>query len=182
MTINRKLMIIMILSLFSLLLLTSCGHIGIGTGLLYTNTKTNFVSEYEEITSPKPMLNLSYVKSFDKFVINTSTNRLGNNARIRTIKINNREMQAKTTANIDTIALGYSFGNLTPYFVAGNVLLKTEARYKGRTIKTDNETALIYGTALSYRFSNQTISINLIAPSKALNLRYGAGIGYNFYI
>lgn len=175
--------------LFSLLIALFCsnaladiGHIGIGTGVLYTNTKTNYVNSTEELTSPKLMLNLSYVKSFDKFVINTSTNRLGNNARIRTIKINGREMQSKTTANIDTIALGYSFGNLTPYFVAGNVLLKTEVKYKGRTIKTDNETALIYGTALSYRFSNQTISINLIAPSKALNLRYGAGIGYNFYI
>lgn len=172
----------LLIALFCSNALANIGNIGIGTGVLYTNTKTDFSNKYEEITSPKLMLNLSYVKSFDKFIINTSTNRLGNNARIRTLKINNREMQAKTTANIDTIALGYSFGNFTPYFVAGNVLLKTEVRYKGKTIKTDNETALIYGTALSYRFSNQTISINLIAPSKPLNLRYAVGFGYNFYI
>lgn len=186
---HLKQMILMMKFFSSLLIALFCstafadiGHIGIGTGVLYTNTKTDYVNSTEEITSPKPMLNLSYVKSFDKFVINTSTNRLGNNARIRTFKINNREMQAKTTANIDTIALGYSFDNFTPYFVAGNVLLKTEVRYKGKTIKTDNETALIYGTALSYRFYNQTISINLIAPSKPLNLRYAVGLGYNFYI
>ena len=83
---------------------------------------------------------------------------------------------------IDTLALGYQIGKITPYLLVGNVDTKQEIRYKGRTIKKDNETALIWGTALSYRFYNQTVSINLIAPSKPLNLRYAVGLGYNFYI
>jgi hypothetical protein len=179
----------MVFIAFSLLIILSCsnaladvGHIGIGTGVLYTNTKTNYVNEFEEITSPKLMLNLSYVKSFDKFVLNTSTNRIGNNARIRTILNNKKEFQVKSTSNIDTLALGYQIGKITPYLLVGNVDTKQEIRYKGRTIQKDNETALIWGTALSYRFYNQTISINLIAPSKPLNLRYAVGFGYNFYI
>lgn len=172
----------LLITLFCSTALANIGNIGIGTGLLYTNTKTDYVNEFEEITSPKLMLNLSYVKSFDKFVVNTSTNRIGNNARIRTIRTNGREMQVKTTSNIDTISFGYRLGNFTPYLLAGNVDLTSKIRYKGRTIKTDNETALIWGTALSYRFYNQTISINLIAPSKPLNLRYAVGFGYNFYI
>ena len=174
---------------FSLLIILSCsnaladvGNIGIGTGVLYTNTKTDYVNEFEEITSPKLMLNLSYVKTYNKFVLNTSTNRIGNNARIRAILNNKKELQVKSTSNIDTIALGYQIGKITPYLLVGNVDTKQEIRYKGRTIKKDNETALIWGTALSYRFYNQTISINLIAPSKPLNLRYAVGLGYNFYI
>ena len=174
---------------FSLLIILSCsnaladvGNIGIGTGVLYTNTKTDYVNEFEEITSPKLMLNLSYVKTYNKFVLNTSTNRIGNNARIRAILNNKKEFQVKSTSNIDTLALGYQIGKITPYLLVGNVDTKQEIRYKGRTIKKDNETALIWGTALSYRFYNQTISINLIAPSKPLNLRYAVGLGYNFYI
>ena len=179
----------MVFIAFSLLIILSCsnaladvGHIGIGTGVLYTNTKTNYVNEFEEITSPKLMLNLSYVKSFDKFVLNTSTNRIGNNARIRTILNNKKEFQVKSTSNIDTLALGYQIGKITPYLLVGNVDTKQEIRYKGRTIQKDNETALIWGTALSYGFYNQTVSINLMAPSKPLNLRYAVGFGYNFYI
>lgn len=172
----------LLIALFCSNALANIGNIGIGTGLLFTNTKTDYVNSTEELTSPKLMLNLSYVKSFDKFVINTSTNRLGNNARIRTIRTNGREMQVKTTSNIDTISLGYRLGNFTPYLLAGNVDLVSKIRYNNRTIRTDNETALIWGTALSYRFYNQTISINLIAPSKPLNLRYAVGFGYNFYI
>lgn len=189
MAMHLKQKILMMKFLSSLLITLFCstafaniGNIGIGTGLLYTNTKTDYVNEFEEITSPKLMLNLSYVKSFDKFVINTSTNRIGNNARIRTILNNKKEFQVKSTSNIDTLALGYQIGKITPYLLVGNVDTKQEIRYKGRTIKTDNETALIWGTALSYRFYNQTISINLIAPSKPLNLRYAVGFGYNFYI
>ena len=179
----------MVFIAFSLLIILSCsnalaniGNIGIGTGVLYTNTKTNYVNEFEEITSPKLMLNLSYVKTYNKFVLNTSTNRIGNNARIRTILNNEKEFQVKSTSNIDTLALGYQIGKITPYLLVGNVDTKQEIRYKGRTIKKDNETALIWGTALSYRFYNQTVSINLIAPSKPLNLRYAVGFGYNFYI
>ena len=172
----------LLITLFCSTALANIGNIGIGTGLLYTNTKTDHVNEFEEITSPKLMLNLSHVKTFDKFVVNTSTNRIGNNARIRTILNNKKEFQVKSTSNIDTLALGYQIGKITPYLLVGNVGTKQEIRYKGRTIKTDNETALIWGTALSYRFYNQTISINLIAPSKPLNLRYAVGFGYNFYI
>jgi len=174
---------------FTLLIILSCstafadiGHIGIGTGVLYTNTKTDYVNEFEEITSPKLMLNLSYVKTYNKFVLNTSTNRIGNNARIRTILSNKKEFQVKSTSNIDTLALGYQIDKITPYLLVGNVDTKQEIRYKGITIQKDNETALIWGTALSYRFYNQTISINLIAPSKPLNLKYAVGFGYNFYI
>ena len=186
---HQKIIILMMKFLSSLLITLFCsnaladvGNIGIGTGVLYTKSKTDFVNELEEITSPKLMLNLSYVKTFDKFVVNTSTNRIGNNARIRAILNNKKEFQVKSTSNIDTLALGYQIGKITPYFLVGNVATKQEIRYKGRTIKKDNETALIWGTALSYRFYNQTISINLIAPSKPLNLRYAVGFGYNFYI
>ena len=66
----------LLITLFCSDALANIGNIGIGTGLLYTNTKTDYVNEFEEITSPKLMLNLSYVKTFDKFVINTSTNRI----------------------------------------------------------------------------------------------------------
>jgi len=186
---HQKIIILMMKFPFSLLIILSCstaladiGHIGIGTGVLYTNTKTDYVNEFEEITSPKLMLNLSYVKTYNKFVLNTSTNRIGNNARIRAILNNKKEFQVKSTSNIDTLALGYQIGKITPYILVGNVDTKQEIRYKGRTIKKDNETALIWGTALSYRFYNQTVSINLIAPSKPLNLRYAVGFGYNFYI
>ncbi len=174
---------------FTLLIILSCsnalaniGNIGIGTGALFTKSKTEYVNEFEEIASPKLMLNLSYVKTYNKFVLNTSTNRIGNNARIRAILNNKKEFQVKSTSNIDTLALGYQIGKITPYLLVGNVDTKQEIRYKGRTIKKDNETALIWGTALSYRFYNQTVSINLIAPSKPLNLRYAVGFGYNFYI
>ena len=186
---HQKIIILMMKYLFSLLIILSCstaladiGHIGIGTGVLYTNTKTDYVNEFEEITSPKLMLNLSYVKTYNKFVLNTSTNRIGNNARIRTILSNKKEFQVKSTSNIDTLALGYQIDKITPYLLVGNVDTKQEIRYKGITIQKDNETALIWGTALSYRFYNQTVSINLIAPSKPLNLKYAVGFGYNFYI
>jgi hypothetical protein len=96
--------------------------------------------------------------------------------------ITKKNFKLNLLANIDTLALGYQIGKITPYLLAGNVGTKQEIRYKGRTIKTDSETALIWGTALSYSFYNQTISINLIAPSKPLNLRYAVGFGYNFYI
>ncbi len=187
MVMHQKIIILVMKCLpFSLLIILSCSNafanIGIGTGILYTKSKTDFVNELEEITSPKLMLNLSYVKTFDKFVVNTSTNRIGNNARIRTILDNKKEYQVKSTSNIDTLALGYQIGKITPYLLAGNVATKQEIRYNGRTIKKDNETALIWGTALSYRFYNQTISINLIAPSKPLNLKYAVGFGYNFYM
>jgi len=190
MVMHQKIIILMMKCLLSsLLIILSCstaladiGHIGIGTGVLYTKSTTDYVNEFEEITSPKLMLNLSYVKTFDKFVVNTSTNRIGNNARIRTILNNKKELQVKSTSNIDTLALGYQIGKITPYLLVGNVDTKQEIRYKGRTVKKDNETALIWGTALSYRFYNQTVSINLIAPSKPLNLRYAVGFGYNFYI
>lgn len=173
----------LLITLFCSNALANIGNIGIGTGLLFTNTKTDYVNNTEELTSPKLMLNLSYAKLFkNDLVLNLSTNRLGNNARIRTIRTNGREMQVKTTSNIDTISLGYRLGNFTPYLLAGNVDLVSKIRYNNRTIRTDNETALIWGTALSYRFYNQTISINLIAPSKPLNLRYAVGFGYNFYI
>lgn len=173
----------LLIALFCSNALANIGNIGIGTGLLFTNTKTDYVNSTEELTSPKLMLNISYAKLFkNDLVLNLSTNRLGNNARIRTIRTNGREMQVKTTSNIDTISLGYRLGNFTPYLLAGNVDLVSKIRYNNRTIRTDNETALIWGTALSYRFYNQTISINLIAPSKPLNLRYAVGFGYNFYI
>lgn len=172
--------------ILALLLLTTNikakNYFGIGTGILYTNVKEKFSNEYEEITSPKPILNLSYVKTFENnFVINSTTNRVGNNARIRTVRTSRGELQVKTTTNIDTISIGYRLGNFTPYFLTGNVNLRQKIRYNNKTLKTDYESALIYGTALSYRFSNQTISINLIAPSKPLNLRYAVGLGYNFY-
>ena len=189
MVMHQKTIISVMKYLSSLLIILSCsnaladiGHIGIGTGVLYTKSKTDYVNEFEEITSPKLMLNLSYVKTYNKFVLNTLTNRIGNNARIRTILSDKKEFQVKSTANIDTLALGYQIGKITPYLLVGNVDTKQEIRYKGRTIKKDNETALIWGTALSYRFYNQTVSINLIAPSKPLNLRYAVGFGYNFYI
>lgn len=169
-------------TLFSFSVYANLGNIGIGTGILYTSTKTDYANSTEEITSPKLMLNISYAKVFKKnVVLNISTNRIGNNARIRTIRTSGQQLQIKTTANIDTISIGYSLNNITPYLLLGNVNLASKIRYKNHLIKTDKESAIIYGTALSYRINNQTISINLIAPSKALNLRYGIGVGYNFY-